>query len=157
MILSKHLTKNTNKNGYYCICKCDFCGKRFIRKASEAERGKFQFCDQKCFGKWSKDHNGNWKGGRIKHCGGYIYIRKKEYPCFNKNGYVFEHRLIMEKYLGRYLTSDETIHHINGIKDDNRLENLEIFSTSHPVGQRVKDKIRWAKEILEKYKDIVFQ
>ena len=59
----------------------------------------------------------------------------------------------MEQHLGRPLLPDETVHHKNGVRDDNRIENLELWSNSHPYGQRVEDKIAWALEILERYKD----
>lgn len=62
-----------------------------------------------------------------------------------------EHRLIMSKYLGRELLSSENVHHINGIKYDNRIENLELWSTHQPRGTRVVDKVAWAKEILTFY------
>lgn len=66
----------------------------------------------------------NWKGGRRYDSFGYILIYKPEHPNSSKKGYIREHRLVMENYLGRYLTKYEEIHHINGIKDDNRIENL---------------------------------
>lgn len=67
--------------------------------------------------------------------------------------HVREHRRVMEDFLGRSLTPEETVHHINGVRHDNRLENLELWSSSHPPGQRVKDKVAWAKEILERYRE----
>jgi len=57
----------------------------------------------------------------------------------------------MEQHLGRALLPEESVHHINGVRHDNRLENLELWSSSHPAGQRVSDKVAWAREILALY------
>lgn len=68
----------------------------------------------------------HWKGGRVK-LRGYILIYKPDHPNAINKRYVFEHRLVIEKKIGRYLERWEIVHHINGIKDDNRLENLELL------------------------------
>lgn len=72
--------------------------------------------------------NVKWIGGRRQDQNGYWKIYKPEHPMSDNVGYVFEHRLIMSEHLGRILTQKETVHHINGISDDNRIENLKLYS-----------------------------
>jgi hypothetical protein len=74
-------------------------------------------------------NNPMWKG-KVNRSNGYIGIRKPDHPFASKDGYVMQHRLVVEAALGRYLTKDEDVHHINGIKTDNRLENLEVLHKS---------------------------
>ena len=88
-------------------------------------------------------------GSIDKH--GYKIVVCPEWLGYRKNYRIPEHRLVMSEHLGRRLLPDETVHHKNGIRTDNRLENLELWSSSHPAGQKVEDKLLWAHEIIDLY------
>lgn len=82
---------------------------------------------------------------------GYILLWAPDHPNANVNGNIFEHRLLMSRHLGRPLLASESVHHRNGDRQDNRLENLELWTGSQPAGQRVEDKVEWAIELLRLY------
>lgn len=70
-----------------------------------------------------------WKGGRLIHSNGYVLIYNPTHPHAKSGTYVYEHRLIMENEIGRYLLPSERVHHINHDKQDNRIENLQLFKS----------------------------
>lgn len=92
-----------------------------------------------------------WKGGKIKDGNGYIQVWNPSHPNCKSAGYMHEHRLVMSEFLGRPLLKHENVHHKNGDRSDNRIENLELWTTTQPSGQRVEDKIKWAIEFLKQY------
>lgn len=83
---------------------------------------------------------------------GYIRIWHPGHSTSTTDGYCLEHRYVMANHLGRTLFSDEQVHHKNGIREDNRLENLELVVTrQHHAGAKVTDLLEWANEILRRY------
>lgn len=116
---------------------CEWCGKmmeKLLRFCSQKEWDQKKYCSRSCVASShltgrKGESNFGWKGGRMKRKDGYIYVRLPNHPNASVGGYFFEHRHVMEQHLGRYLERSERVHHINGIKDDNRLENLQLFSS----------------------------
>ena len=108
------------------------------------------FCNT-CYARWLRTGNveklprGHPVGTKHLRGDGYIDIKIDEVK------WQVEHRCIMEQKLGRTLISTESVHHINGNRADNREENLELWITFQPYGQRVEDLVSYAKEILERY------
>ena len=98
----------------------------------------------------SKEAHPLWKGGKTIATKGYIMVKKYNHPRGGKQNYIAEHILVMEKDIGRYLTDEEVVHHINGVKNDNQIENLYLYNNSseHNKGERSLSPLK--KMLLEK-------
>ena len=123
------------------LIKCKVCKKEFwVIKCRESAK----YCSHKCravaHGKIFRGENhpmygihrfrkdsANWKGGKTTSSGGYILIHQPSHPFSSKAGYVRESRIVVEKQIKRYLFSKEIVHHLNEIKNDDRIENLMVF------------------------------
>lgn len=99
-----------------------------------------------------QDGGRDWRGGKTYHKAGYVMRRVPEHPRARpRSPYVFEHVLVMEEALGRHLFPDESVHHLNGVRDDNRVENLEVWVRPQPSGIRASDALAWAREMIARY------
>ena len=127
--------------------KCKECGNRVCKNTVVYGKGRCRKCMYKDGWspnkgkKFSDSHkhnisisklgesNPSWNNGYKKDKLGYILVYSPKHPYHSKR-YVREHRLVMEKYLGRYLEPTEIVHHVNKVVDDNRLENLRLFENN---------------------------
>lgn len=127
---------------------CERCGIEFPSIASRRHPGRAVLCSRQCAGLSRnfqgqlKEGGSNWHGGRTVQRG-YVKVYAPEHHSLagraTTRKYVFEHRIVMEQKLGRNLLPHETVHHMNGDRSDNRPENLELWATSQPSGQRITD------------------
>lgn len=134
-------------------CKIDGCKNKAVSNhLCPKHREKFvKYGDP--LGGW--EQNGRSKEWHIRK-GGYVIKFDRSSLHANKiTGIVFQHRQVMGELIGRPLRSDENVHHKNGNRADNRPENLEMWISGQPAGQRVRDQVEWAKYILKEYAHLV--
>lgn len=131
----KYIGKTTKQKYMFALFECPYCKNNIETRKTI---GLKQICCKKCYRYYRKGKNFGAIKEKVK-ISGYLYILKPNHPNCNKRKYVAEHRLIAEKYLGRYLTNNEIVHHINEIKTDNRKENLEIMTKKEHMQLHRKD------------------
>lgn len=142
-----------NQGHHFCGCGC---GEAIEIKRFHRKRGIPKFVlyhgwkDTPAMQGLSGSANGNYKGGR-KVTNGYVYILVG--TSGGRPVYREEHRLVMEALIGRELDDSETVHHKNGIRSDNSPDNLELWASNHPAGQRVSDLLTFAVGLLRTYAD----
>jgi hypothetical protein len=134
-------------------CEVDGCdGKATARKLCVKHYYKLKKYGDPLGGKFS--HSPEKRNWHINHQG-YVVRYEPKGKHSQPNGYVYQHRYLMGEFLGRRLLKSENVHHINGNKADNRMENLELWISAQPAGQRVQDLLDFAREIISTYGDLV--
>jgi hypothetical protein len=119
--------------------ECAWCHRRFEPKTA-TQRCCSRSCARYYEGAYYFAGLGRgWRGGRVRHSAGYIWVFAPTHKRAHTTPYVFEHILVMERILHRPLESNERVHHRNGKRDDNRPENLELWRMKDPSGVRAAD------------------
>lgn len=132
-------------------CSVDGCDKKAISKHLCTKHfSKLKKYGSPTGGGVQDGRSKEWRVNKI----GYVYKFDPQSPYAGKNRLVYQHRQVMAEAIGRPLDGTENVHHKNGDRADNRIENLELWIKSQPAGQRVSDQVKWAREILEKYGSI---
>jgi hypothetical protein len=150
---------NRYKDGHHCYCRKCTNFRQLNKHRSPEKLEKRRKYDRD---KYRKKHGipldppafsvrKTIPGARHINVHGYVVLGKSNHPNAMKNRRILEHILIMSKHLGRPIRKGETIHHKNGIRHDNRIENLELWNKKHKPGQRVSDMIPWCIEFLSEY------
>lgn len=119
---------------------CPACGHLISRGAKSCQR---------CRSSQRGEGNPNWRGGTTRAQSGYVFIKDMA-----TGKYKAEHVLVMQRMISRPLLAGETVHHLNGVRDDNRPENLELWCKPQPAGVRARDALAWARTIISRYEPI---
>lgn len=118
--------KEVRMYGDFRICKK--CGDKFFSTLNHINNGHGTFCSILCTRQYnSKENHCRWKGGVRLGDKGYVRVMNLGHPEADKHGYVYEHRLVAERIIGRLLYENEVVHHKNGHRDDNSIDNLVVM------------------------------
>jgi hypothetical protein len=131
------------------LCDREVHAKGFCRNCYEKTRRRERGIVKKPI-----THDRRKNGTGTLNNNGYVLLSIKDHPNRMPSGRILEHVYVMSEFLGRPLKKHERVHHKNGVRDDNRINNLELWTVSHPSGKRVSDAIAWAKEFLKEYESV---
>lgn len=157
------ITNGAVSSRRYCTHKCKMldAGRRKRRRKAKLEctyKGckRSQLSAGLCSTHYRRNKDGEDMDAPIRAS----HKRRPGYRRKSSAGYIIidgrsEHRMIMERHIGRKLSPDETVHHRNGVRHDNRIENLELWANRHPKGYRVKDKIQWCLDFIARYQPLI--
>ena len=130
------------------LCKCE-CGNEKTLTGSNLTTGSTKSCG--CLVSKYRQLRGKGIFAKRTNKDGYVIMHYPEHPNSRKDGTLFEHTYVMSEHLGRPLKPNENVHHINGVRGDNRIENLELWCKSQPRGQRVNEKQAFYVEFISGY------
>jgi hypothetical protein len=146
----KWIVKENGSKQKGWICRCE-CGTVKFYLTHHIKSGKTKSCG--CYNRevakarMTGENNPYWKGGKVVNRRGYMVIKHGEHRG------KLEHRYVYETHYGIKLKTHQNIHHINGNRLDNHIENLELWDTSQPGGQRIEDKILYYHSLINEYKN----